>query len=383
MIKKFWGKNFGVLREFSVDLKPLTILVGPNASGKSTFLRALRFLSMVTRMPLYMQSGLMLLGYRVTIGDFLSASDPDRKITLGVEVENDTGNGQYEIALGYLENRVKVVDETVEWHAKNGASFRYDSDSDPFYFDFRGTTFSSKLPRESSLAYLCGPYRADPHWARKLVPLYELTSAFTPIHVFRFSPSEISRPVEPGTQVSHSGAGLAAELDRLLGEERGKFDTLVSSLKNIFPHIKEVKVVTIKGRTAVLKGLIFERIDGVQVPGELESDGVLLTLAHLWLATRKEPIFGVEEPEAATYPSLLESRLSFLRSISEGSLGFQPVQVIATTHSSLLLTAARDTSLVRIFEPQEDGSVHIATSNEQFMQELIYKRLAWATGTGK
>lgn len=385
MIKKFWGKNFGVLKEFSVDLSPITLLVGPNASGKSTFLRALRSLAMLTRMPLYVPRGLLPIGYRATLGDFLSPENPDQKIILGVEVESDTGSGLYEITLGYhVENRIKILDERVEWQSsRGGQSFKYDSSTPPFHFDFRGTTVSSQLPRESSLAYLCSPYRITPLWSHKLAPLYELTSAFTPVHIFRFSPSEISRPVPAGTPVSHSGAGLAAELDRLLGEERAKFDKLVSSLKDTFRHIKEVKLVTIKGRDTVLKGLIFERTDGIQVPGELESDGVLLTLAHLWLATRKEPAFGVEEPETATYPSLLESRLSFLRSISEGSLGYPAVQVFVTTHSSLLLTAAQDTGLVRVFEPQEDGSSRIYTPSEEFMQELIYRRLGWATGTEK
>ena len=91
MIKKFWGKNFGVLKNFSVDLSALTLLVGPNASGKSTFLRALRSLAMLTRMPLYVPTGVLPIGYKATLGDFLSTKDPDQKIILGVEVENSAG----------------------------------------------------------------------------------------------------------------------------------------------------------------------------------------------------------------------------------------------------------------------------------------------------
>jgi predicted ATPase len=213
--------------------------------------------------------------------------------------------------------------------------------------------------------------------------LYELTDSFTPFRVFRFSPSEIARPVVLGTEVSHSGTGLAAELDRLLGEQRAEFDKLVSSLKAIFPHISQVKVATMSGRRDVLKGTVFETQGGIQVPAELESDGVLLTLAFLWLSTRKDPAFGIEEPETATYPSLLESRMRMLRSLSEGIGEYPSVQVIATTHSSLLLTAAKETSLVRVFELREDGSSRIYAPKEEFMQELIYKRLAWSTGTEK
>lgn len=41
MLKKVQLKNFRSLRDFEVDLEPLTILVGPNASGKSAVLDAL------------------------------------------------------------------------------------------------------------------------------------------------------------------------------------------------------------------------------------------------------------------------------------------------------------------------------------------------------
>lgn len=41
MIRQITLKNFKSLRHITVDLKPLTILIGPNASGKSNFLEAL------------------------------------------------------------------------------------------------------------------------------------------------------------------------------------------------------------------------------------------------------------------------------------------------------------------------------------------------------
>lgn len=48
MIKKIRIENFRCIRELEMDLEPLTVLVGPNASGKSTVLAAL---SAVERRP--------------------------------------------------------------------------------------------------------------------------------------------------------------------------------------------------------------------------------------------------------------------------------------------------------------------------------------------
>jgi len=392
MIKKFWGRHFGILDDFSVDLEPLTLLVGPNASGKSTFLRGLRLTAMLVRMPLYGARGPLILGYRASIEDLVPREDSRRPVTLGVQSESQYGHGLYEISLDYVGEKVRVVDERAQWTGASGRSFQFDRTTPPLRFDYRGAEVTSNLPRAASLPFLCLPYRSDPQWVDKLDLLYELTSSFSPFHVFRFSPAEIGRPVEAGSTVNYEGQGLAAELDRLLGEERDKFDSLVRQLREVFPHIKGVKVLTRPGQPshregssgrAALKSIVLERADGTEIPAELESDGVLLTMAHLWLASqsRTRVAFGIEEPETASYPSLLESRLRLLRSVSEGSGGVPPVQVIATTHSASLLTAAQDPALVRIFESRDDGFSRIYAPPEDRMFEVLERRLAWTTGT--
>jgi ABC-type branched-subunit amino acid transport system ATPase component len=89
MITKFWRKNVGVLGDFSVDLGPLTVLVGPNASGKTTFLRALRCLAMLMKMPAHGRGGTLRLGYRATIADLISRDHSDSNLVLGVETQRD------------------------------------------------------------------------------------------------------------------------------------------------------------------------------------------------------------------------------------------------------------------------------------------------------
>ena len=45
MIKRVRIKNYRSLGDVDVELGPLTVLVGPNASGKSNFVDALKFIS--------------------------------------------------------------------------------------------------------------------------------------------------------------------------------------------------------------------------------------------------------------------------------------------------------------------------------------------------
>lgn len=380
MIKRFWGKNLGKLKTFDVELGPLTLLVGPNASGKSTFLRGLRLLVMLNRMPLHGPRGTLRLGFRATIEDQFPNIDPDEELNLGINCDNSTGSGTYEIVLKYVRGRLMVIREKAYWNPISGVAFSFDSEKDHIATDYRGSQISSDTPRGGSLGHLFYfEARYKPDLFNKLAPLYELINCFSPFHVYRFSPSAIAKPVEVGSNVSHDGMGLPAELDRLLGEKREVYDELEKNLISIFPHLKKMNISTIKGETG-LKGLFFETKSGVRIPAELESDGVLLTLAYLWLSTSRDTSLGVEEPETATYPKLLESRWDLLKKVSHGFDTTPPLQIIATTHSSALLTLAQQPSLIRIFDVQEDGTSKIYTPPEEFMNDVIYRRLGWSIG---
>ena len=43
-IERVWAKNFRSIADATLDLGPMTVLVGPNASGKSNLLDVLRFM---------------------------------------------------------------------------------------------------------------------------------------------------------------------------------------------------------------------------------------------------------------------------------------------------------------------------------------------------
>lgn len=49
MLRKLTVRNMKCLRDVTLDLAPLTILVGPNDSGKTSLLEAIHLLSETTR----------------------------------------------------------------------------------------------------------------------------------------------------------------------------------------------------------------------------------------------------------------------------------------------------------------------------------------------
>lgn len=73
------------------------------------------------------------------------------------------------------------------------------------------------------------------------------------------------------------------------------------------------------------------------------SDGTILVLAYLLLSYWSPPpeVVTIEEPERGLHPYLLGQLVDTLRSLAEGRLGPQPVQILLATHSAELLEFVR------------------------------------------
>ena len=95
-ISNIWAKNFRSIETLDLELDPLTVLVGPNASGKSNIADVLRFLSDTVRNGL--DSALT-----VRRGDQAARrSSPRRRATdieIGVKIEGYSFSLEYEFVV--------------------------------------------------------------------------------------------------------------------------------------------------------------------------------------------------------------------------------------------------------------------------------------------
>ena len=95
-ITKVWAKNFRSIGYAELELDPLTVLVGPNASGKSNLLDILGFLGDAVRdgleTAITQRGGIDSIGRRSPTGRVLGPE-------IGFQFENATTTLKYSVAL--------------------------------------------------------------------------------------------------------------------------------------------------------------------------------------------------------------------------------------------------------------------------------------------
>ncbi len=95
-ISKIWAKNFRSIENFEMELDPLTVLVGPNASGKSNVVDVLRFMSDTA------QNGLESALTTRRVDQVARRSSPRIKATdieISVNIEGDSYSLEYEFVV--------------------------------------------------------------------------------------------------------------------------------------------------------------------------------------------------------------------------------------------------------------------------------------------
>ncbi len=92
------------------------------------------------------------------------------------------------------------------------------------------------------------------------------------------------------------------------------------------------------------------------------SDGTMLLLAFLLLQHQPQvpALITIEEPERGFHPYLLGQFVDYLRKLTRGELGAQPIQVLMATHSADLLDHLDPDEVRFLRRRSSDGAVEIS-----------------------
>jgi hypothetical protein len=319
MLKKIRLTNFKSFVDEEVELAPLTLLVGANASGKSNFLDAVRFLrglSLDLTIP------------EVLNGQERAHSDAWPGIRGRLEESARLGESAFAIESHWLpkgpdevEIRHRIECQTfpfparrLEWIERGGQ--RVDA---PLILEHRRSLISSmSFP-------VLGGSEAD------IAALAWL--AVGDLRFLEIQPSAMRGYGRRGAPLGNEGKNFSGVL-ATLSDDLAVRQSFVDWLREVCaPEISGLDFAEVKELGDVMA--IFVEEDGSRISARSISDGTLRflgTLLALETATPGEVIL-IEEIEEGLHPT----RIQFLLALLESAVRQRGVQVIATTHSPVVL----------------------------------------------
>lgn len=266
-------EGFGCVRDVRLELTRLHALIGPNDSGKTTVLSALRSF-----------------GELIRVGAHQLALD--RQLDL-------RGVAGTRITATWGTTSIVCFEDERAWWIK---------------------TTADNAPASNQL--LLRPFQdsvADPARGAMLI---------------RWDPDAIRRPCElipedRALVVGERGDGLPGIYEAILSRDRNAFDDIEAGLRRHFPTVKGVWLPTTPDSKKAL-GVTLN--DGTRVHAGTMSEGLLYWLAFAVLPyVDPAAILLIEEPENGLHPSRIAEVMKVLRAVSTR------MQIVLATHSPLVI----------------------------------------------
>jgi len=369
MIKRVTIKGYKSFRKLSLDLKPLTVIFGPNASGKSNFLDALYLISRaVTKrnlseafeghrgLPLesfyYGDKGYEELlgksniGFTFEIDVILSPSVVSRveeivkakrrgidSPTLSKKIITEN-RLRYHLEIeglpetGYL----RVMNERLCAIKSNG-----DEKKRSAFLERQGDRIHLRMEGQAHPIFhsrgldhtIISESLYEPHYPHITAFRMELANWYT----YYLEPRDLMRDDVPLSEIESMGPrgqNLAAFLNTLKHKYPKDFDSLNLSLRRILPTEAAIDIELLKEGRVGLK--LSE--NGLWFSARLISEGTLRVIGLLAAIHPRNPaaLIAFEEPENGIHPV----RLRLVGEIFKNASQQYGKQIIVTTHSPIL-----------------------------------------------
>jgi predicted ATPase len=339
-----------------VPLDKLTVVLGPNNSGKSNLLRAIRFLGAIAYEPFSQAAGRI--GF--SRENMVFRNGQANTFGVGLDAEHAAGAwrrliSKYDLAVRFVpggapivereEVRVSGIKDTPAEKKEEGA-----------------IVSGSEAPRSEGITMHRPPNQRENTifhsiGASELIPF--LREHLRSVTYFHFSPSSLRAPAQvmPEPRLSEDGSGLPAVLDHLKDQHPDSYERLVDQFKRCVPEVERILLrVTQNGQKAIM---LKERRHKEPFSADEISDGLLLFLAIL-CAMHTPPaasLICLEEPERGVHPRRLKEIVGLLQSLAAGDDQRPGTQIVVTTHSPYFLDLFKDDlSAVLVLDRDENGT---------------------------
>ncbi|WP_020601081.1 AAA family ATPase [Spirosoma panaciterrae] len=320
MLKRVSIQNFKSLKDVTLDLQKVNLLIGPNNSGKTNFLKALEYMDK----------------------DNTNQSEPEYERLIFRPSESSLIN----IELFY--DHTNEYNVQVVFTCQIGSTAQIERSRDLIQNDQRSN--GTKL-----------------HYNPE-----DLKQRLRPIIIYKPDPNKLIQPghVATGEEIVNSDASnLVGFLDRMLGNKYRKsvFNKIETDLYTCVPEFDEISLDDVSVTEELRKqfgdkslkriGLTNSKL-GVTYWADELSEGTLYFLALLCIINQPNPpkLLLLEEPEKGIHPRRIEEVINFIFGLADD----KGIQVIMTTHSPAVVDMFKDMpESVFIFDKDEEGATHV------------------------
>nr|WP_242032753.1 AAA family ATPase [Oscillatoria sp. FACHB-1406] len=374
-------QNFLSYGEFgeTIDLQPLNVIIGANASGKSNLIEAMGLLQAVPNdltQPIREGGG---------VREWLWKGGKETPIAR-IEALLDYPDGimplRYRLDFTAVNQRLEIVDEAIENEKPNR-----EGEQDVFFF-YRYQQGNPVLNVRTNLEIQAGEHiersrrslkretlkldrsvlaqRKDPEQYPELTYLAE---QFPNICLYRewnsgrYTPPRMPQQLDlPEDFLLEDASNLGLilnNLQHLIGTQK-----IVENLKKFYEPAENL-TTRISGGTVQI--FLHEAGLTSPIPETRLSDGILryICLLTLLLHPSPPPLLCIEEPELGLHPDILPALADLLIEASERT------QIIITTHSDVLVSAFSETPEAILVCERDEAGTHLKRLEKKSLQTWL------------
>ena len=369
MLQKVSIQNFKSLKDVTLELQKVNLLIGPNNSGKSNFLKALekikrlvfdysKFLEKVelsSNLTIFEISNIDLI---INKNDFFLKKKKENMIFECI-ISNYSENGHLYSSLFELTNKLVAYVNTnaeyfslpmkdVKWSKNEFWTNNIIDEEDSLSHDIRVSNYLQTFLENTEI------YKPDPNKLQKPFPILPNQSL-----------------------VNNDASNLIAFLDTIRDEYPENFKAIENDLNKCIPELsglrfenveikKDDDLFKIYGDKTFKRLGLYDKNNKLTYWADELSEGTLYFLALLCIVHQPNPpkLLLLEEPEKGIHPRRIREVLDFIFQLAED----KDIQVIMTTHSERVLDEFEDIpEAVFIFDKDEEG----ATQVKNLLRDII------------
>ena len=383
------AKNFRSLHDIWLDIgSEVTVLAGPNASGKSNIVDAMNFVSDAiydgvgravgyrgTRAILHRHGGKVSSWFSIELR--LESTTFEATHSFRVRIERDGGVsikserifGESKGPEGRPFDFPLIRDDTHMSDAFSGLNYH----SDSLMLSVMGNSLVVAKLIASSLTGNGSP-TDESAVASVAQAIVDMTDFIGDMRYYRLFPNMMREPKPPKAvdMLEEDGANLPSVLNSLVRRNGDSYRQLIGALTRVVPDIEDVRVREAGGYQYIQlkhRSLTTDGGNGGWLDISNESDGTVRTLG-LFVALYQEPsppLIGIEEPELNVHVGALEVLADTLNEV-----GLRSQLVIATHSSDLLEFFGEDALRAVVSEEGRTKAGRLRSTQAEALREALF-----------